>query len=79
MAGPASRLYGQNILNLIRLMTRNAAFDPTSTTRSSAAAASPTTAACCTSRPASFWKDRALTESIALLTIFVLAAFVGSR
>ncbi|MEV4266812.1 MULTISPECIES: NAD(P) transhydrogenase subunit alpha [Kribbella] len=28
MAGPASRLYGQNIANLIRLMTRNAAFDP---------------------------------------------------
>ncbi|HEY4569105.1 MAG TPA: NAD(P) transhydrogenase subunit alpha [Kribbella sp.] len=28
MAGPASRLYGQNIANLIRLMTRNASFDP---------------------------------------------------
>jgi len=28
MAGPASRLYGQNIANLITLMTRNAAFDP---------------------------------------------------
>ena len=28
MAGPASRLYGQNVTNLIRLMTRNAAFDP---------------------------------------------------
>src|SRR3954449_841983 len=28
MAGPASRLYGQNIDNLIRLMTRNASFDP---------------------------------------------------
>ena len=28
MAGPASRLYGQNIANLIGLMTRNAAFDP---------------------------------------------------
>ncbi|HEU4947240.1 MAG TPA: NAD(P) transhydrogenase subunit alpha [Kribbella sp.] len=28
MAGPASRLYGQNVANLITLMTRNAAFDP---------------------------------------------------
>jgi NAD(P) transhydrogenase subunit alpha len=28
MAGPASRLYGQNIANLITLMTRNAGFDP---------------------------------------------------
>jgi NAD(P) transhydrogenase subunit alpha len=28
LAGPASRLYGQNIANLITLMTRNAAFDP---------------------------------------------------
>ncbi|QNE20364.1 NAD(P) transhydrogenase subunit alpha [Kribbella qitaiheensis] len=28
MAGPASRLYGQNIANLITLMTRNASFDP---------------------------------------------------
>ena len=28
LAGPASRLYGQNLTNLIRLMTRNAAFDP---------------------------------------------------
>jgi NAD(P) transhydrogenase subunit alpha len=28
MAGPASRLYGQNIANLIMLMTRNGSFDP---------------------------------------------------
>jgi H+-translocating NAD(P) transhydrogenase subunit alpha len=28
MAGPASRLYGQNIANLITLMTRNGSFDP---------------------------------------------------
>jgi NAD(P) transhydrogenase subunit alpha len=28
LAGPASRLYGQNIANLITLMTRNASFDP---------------------------------------------------
>ena len=63
MPGPASRLYAQNIVNLVTLMTRSggdgeaAPSPPTSTTRSSPAPASPTTAPSATSRPASPWKE----------------------
>ena len=77
MAGPASRLYGQNITNLIRLMTRNAAFDPDFDDE--------IVRGCCVTHDGSVLHEptrellegSGMTESIALLTIFVLAAFVG--
>ena len=56
MPGPASRLYAQNVVNIVTLMTATSAratpSPPTSRTRSSPARASPTTAPSGTSRPA---------------------------
>ncbi len=72
MPGPASRLYAQNVINVILLMTREAEFDPDFDDE--------IVAAMCVTHPGLRRRRRRrhrMSEAIIWLTIFVLAAFVG--
>ena len=68
MPGPASRLYAQNVLNVMLLMTRDGEFAPDFDDE--------IVAAMCVTH-AGEETDGTMSEAVIWLTIFVLAAFVG--